>query len=99
MRICKTNMLRNIRQLSFAVHETVLYLDCHPKCKKALAYYNMQNNALKDAVATYEKNFGPLTQNGVYSESEWTWAKGPWPWQYEANFSSAEEVKTNVAVR
>lgn len=99
MTVSKINMIRNIQQLSFAVHETVLFLNCHPTCKKALAYYNKQNKALKEAVEAYERNFGALTQNGVYSETDWTWAKGPWPWEYEANFPQTQEVRTNVALR
>ncbi len=85
MRYSKAKMLRQIQVLAFNVHETVLYLDGHPKCKKALEYYTHYNNKLLEAVKTYEENFGPLTQNGGTDCSEWSWIKGPWPWEYEAN--------------
>lgn len=98
MKMCKVKMKRNIQKLAFAVHEAVLYLDGHPCCKKALAYYHKYNALLQEAVCEYEKNFGPLTQYGVTGD-EWTWIKGPWPWEYEANCPESEEVRRNVAVR
>lgn len=98
MKPCRIKMLRTVQQLAFSVHETVLFLDAHPHCKSALAYYAKQSKMLKEAIEAYEKNFGPLTANGVCSD-EWTWIKGPWPWEYEANCGCNEEVRRNVAIR
>ena len=36
---------------------------------------------LKEAVAVYEKKFGPLTIYGVKCDKNWTWVDEPWPWQ------------------
>lgn len=85
MKMCKCKLLKYIQALSFAVHETVLYLDGHPNDKKALAYYHKKNALLLDAVTEYEAKFGPLTYNGVVDTESWSWHKGPWPWKYEAN--------------
>lgn len=85
MRYSKGKMLKKVQTLAFTVHEIVLYLDGHPKCKKALEYYKKYNEMLLSAKKEYEECYGPLTQNGVFECDEWTWIKGPWPWQYEAN--------------
>ena len=85
MRMSKTRLMRQIQTLAFAAHEAALYLDGHPTDRKALAYFNMQNEKLREATAEYENNFGPLTANGFNGDDRWTWTDGPWPWKYEAN--------------
>ncbi len=85
MKMCRCKLMKRIQTLAFAVHETVLYLDGHPSDRAALAYYNKQKKLLHEAVSEYENNFGPLTQYGVTGDERWTWIKGPWPWEYEAN--------------
>jgi len=87
MKPCKHRLMREIQTFAFASHEAALYLDGHPDDKRAIAYFNMQNNKLNNAVATYEQNFGPLTVGAVSEDDSWTWIKGPWPWEYDANAS------------
>ena len=87
MKLCRYRLMKTIQALAFSAHETALYLDGHPTDTRALAYYNTQNEKLRDAVAAYENNFGPITAQGFDGNEEWTWIKGPWPWKYEANVS------------
>lgn len=83
--MCRHDLMKQIQTLSFACHDTALYLDGHPNDARALSYFNAQNAKLADAVAQYENNFGPLTANGIEYSDSWTWIDGPWPWKYEAN--------------
>jgi len=83
--MCRHDLMREIQTLSFACHDTALYLDGHPNDARALSYFNAQNAKLTDAVAQYENNFGPLTANSIEYSDSWTWIDGPWPWKYEAN--------------
>ena len=94
MRYSRVKMMRNIQTLAFNLHEVVLYLDVHPKCQKALDFYKVYKEKLDCAVKEYESAFGPITYRGNEDCAEWTWIKGPWPWQYEANFchDGAKEV-------
>ncbi len=85
MKMCRCRLMKTIQTLAFAVHETALYLDGHPDDRRALSYFNSQNEKLRDAVAAYEESYGPLTANGFDDSGDWTWIKGPWPWKYEAN--------------
>ena len=81
----RDNSIRDkLKQTSFALYETVLYLDGHPNDKEALDYYNVLVEELEGITEAYEEKFGPLT---VYSNnnSTWAWVSGPWPWESEAN--------------
>lgn len=85
MRLCRCKLMKEIQTLAFAAHETALFLDGHPNDRRALAYFNMQNNKLTDTITLYEKNFGPLTPSLPDGGESWTWISGPWPWEYAAN--------------
>lgn len=85
MKLCKYKLMRQIQMLSFACHETALYLDGHPNDRRAVAFFDEKNSELKQAVNLYEQNFGPLTANSFDGNGSWTWIEGPWPWKYEAN--------------
>ncbi|MBQ9983521.1 MAG: spore coat protein CotJB [Lachnospiraceae bacterium] len=80
-KMCKEELKQLIRSTNFAVIELGLYLDTHPTSACALTKYHNLKNTLKDAIAVYEKNYGPLSIYGVKCEEEWTWVNEPWPWQ------------------
>lgn len=82
---CRGDDLKErLKALSFAVLETVLYLDGHPDCQAALEHYNMLIEELEEVTERYEQKYGPLT---IYSNSKntWEWISSPWPWESEAN--------------
>ena len=74
-------LLMHINEVSFAVTEAVLFLDTHPCDKEAMEYYRKMKKLREEAVAQYEKEFGPLTTDGVRNTSEWEWTQTPWPWE------------------
>lgn len=83
--MCPGNkLMRQIQAYAFAVNEAVLYLDTHTEDRAALAYYTKYRNLLKNAVQTYEENYGPITMYGVNAENSWSWFMDPWPWEYDA---------------
>lgn len=81
---CKA-LLKKIREIDFALQETVLYLDAYPNNRRALAYYQKMKAEREMAVAAYEASCGPLTMYGNDSATSWDWINGPWPWEAEAN--------------
>ena len=85
MKICRCHLMKEIQNAAFAAHEAALYLDGHPNDKRALAYFNMRNEKMKNAISLYEKNYGPITVNSYSGSEKWNWIDGPWPWEYEAN--------------
>lgn len=82
----KTDLLRRVQELSFALDEAALFLDTHPQNPAALDYFYRRREELKKAVDAYEGTIGPLTNRTVEGE-RWSWLDGPWPWQrpHDAN--------------
>lgn len=81
----KDHLLRRIQAEDFVLYETVLFLDGHPKHRKALAHYHKHLALAKKLREEYEHRFGPLTVMGGKNENEWQWVCRPWPWEKEAN--------------
>ena len=77
--------LKDIQAEDFALYETVLYLNGHPTCPEALAYYGQQRSKIKEMKKQYESTCGPLTVYGNCDQNCWQWVSTPWPWEKEAN--------------
>ena len=58
----KDCLLRRIQAEDFALYEAVLYLDGHPKNRKALAFYNKHCNIVKELRREYEEKYGPFPE-------------------------------------
>ncbi len=74
-----------LQRTSFALVETVLFLNGHPCDTDALEYYKKIKEKYDEAVKEYEEHVGPVTVLGVKCEKGWTWVETPWPWEMEAN--------------
>lgn len=79
----RNRLLRQIQIYAFAVNEAILYLDTHTDDAAALAYYDKYRARLREAIRTYEENYGPITADTVNTANGWSWVKEPWPWEYE----------------
>ena len=77
----KSCMLKEIKDLQFAIIELALYLDTHPDDKKALCLHKKYCKELEDLKDKYQKAFGPLTIN--FPCNKWKWIDEPWPWENE----------------
>ena len=78
--MCENQLLQKVYETGFALDEITLYPDTHPMDTQAMAYYQYAKKANQEAVAAYEKVYGPLLINQVNSGS-WTWTVNPWPWE------------------
>ena len=76
---------RRLQKVDFAITEIVLYLDAYPHAKEALAYYHKLTEERTVLMELLAKSGHPITHFDNASSDEWHWAKGPWPWQNEAN--------------
>ena len=81
----RTTLLNRIRAEDFALYEVALYLDAHPRHKKALQYYAEHQKIAQMLKKSFEEAYGPLTIYGNTDEDAWKWTEGPWPWEKEAN--------------
>ena len=76
----REDMMRRIQQLAFAKNEAELFLDTHPECSNALAFYHQTVRSLDEAMGEYQSSYGPIVAEAS-SQSKWNWVDGPWPWQ------------------
>ena len=76
-------LLKRINEVSFAVSDILLFLDTHPDCQEALAFYQKNVAIRKEALAEYARLYGPLTidtADDTCSRS-WEWVQQPFPWE------------------
>ncbi len=73
-------LLEKIRQVDFALYETVLYLDAYPECHEAMTLYHSLTEAREELLACYEAS-APLTAFTNKSNTSWDWVKTPMPWE------------------
>ena len=78
------SMQKRLQRISFALVELVLYLDAYPNCERAKKYYKELSDERDMLIKALSKAGMPMSNMNVES-NEWTWTKGPWPWEYEAN--------------
>ncbi|MEC2076047.1 spore coat protein CotJB [Metabacillus fastidiosus] len=75
-------LLEEIQAADFVLVELTLYLDTHPDDMQALQQFNQFVKYSKQLKKVFESKFGPLQQFGnSFTDANWSWGKGPWPWQ------------------
>lgn len=89
----KSALMKDIMRTDFALKEVILFLDTHPRCPKALAYYKEMKKKNKALTKEYEKQFGPITAKCNESEVSWDWVSEPWPWQAGGFSDAPTEVR------
>ena len=80
----RERLMREIQIHCFACRDVMLYLDSHPTCQNALAYFANHRQLLQDAVARYQQQYGPITAADAAGTESWAWINDPWPWELEA---------------
>lgn len=77
---CDDKLLQDVYESGFALDEATLYLDTHPKCPKAMQYFQNARRMNQQAIRAYEEANGPLFVSNQ-EEKQWKWIQGPWPWE------------------
>lgn len=73
-------LMQKVRESAFALHELVLFLDTHPRDRRAFSAYKAWQKQYETYKAEYEANFGPLCAYRVKATG-YDWCARPWPWQ------------------
>ncbi len=81
----KNTMLKQIQCNNFAAYDMLLYLDTHPKDKKAFELFKCFVEKTKALIGEYEKEYGPLCAFNTASQESFNWLNSPWPWEKEGN--------------
>ncbi len=79
----RKQLLCFINEVSFAVYDTLLYLDTHPEDKEAMAFFREHNRLRNRALQEYARLYGPLviaTADNCNTDC-WEWMNQPWPWE------------------
>ena len=77
----RMSLLHKISEASFAMDEARLFLDTHPKCEEALAYYRDMCAVREKMVKEYTEYYGPLSSYDCFCGDSWKWVEYPWPWE------------------
>ena len=77
----REEILYNILKYNFALIELGLYLDTNPMDSRMINLYNRYLVEKKKLCDEYEKNYGPLTMDGMMDMNNFNWIKSPWPWE------------------
>ena len=80
----KEELKQEILRHGFACHELNLFCDTHPNEKSAIEYFHTLRNKLKELIAEYTENYGPLNVLDQKNANYWDWINDPWPWEREA---------------
>lgn len=80
-----SGLKKKLREIDFAIYDTVLYLDVYPECQKALEYYRELIGERENLADAINSKCGPMTIRDGQNCSKWEWTKGPWPWEPDAN--------------
>lgn len=73
-------LMKQISESGFAMDDVLLFLDTHPDNMEALQYYRNAVAMRQNAIAAYERQFGPLFVDSVTGNS-WNWVTENWPWE------------------
>lgn len=81
--LSQSQLMDVINKTSFAVNDIQLFLDSHPDCSEALAYFHEHNEIRNAALKEYSRRFGPLTIETACEgpHNHWAWIHGKWPWE------------------
>ena len=72
-------MLLNIGEYSFMMHDMNLLLDIEPENREALRKFGEYRNKLNDLIIKYERKYGPLTVRNTFDNNKFQWISS-WPW-------------------
>lgn len=81
--IDRRRLMQIITRASFAIDDVKLFLDTHPNCSQALAYYEKMEKVRNQAWREYTMRFGPLSAYDVNVRNSWDWNSAPLPWESE----------------
>lgn len=74
-----------LQKYNFAAYDLLLYLDTHPKDKKAFSLFKEIVGKYKRLREEYETEYGPIEPYSAANFKKFNWLDEPWPWEKEAN--------------
>ena len=75
----KEELMFNISEYAFMMHEMNLYLDINPNNIEARNKFNEYRNKMDELIKKYERKYGPLMVNDSETNPSFNWVS-KWPW-------------------
>lgn len=75
----REELLINIGENSFVMHDLNLYLDVYPDDLRALEKFNEYRDKTNDLITKYERKYGPLMVRASDNNNVFNWVS-KWPW-------------------
>ena len=81
----KQRLMNAIYQCGFAISDITLFLDTHPREKRALEYFSELSARRNELLKKYAELHGPLTVDTANDSClrSWQWMEQPFPWEQE----------------
>lgn len=74
-------LLARISEIQFVCVELNLYIDTHPDDTDALEDYYNYSTMLKELIASYDEQYGPLMGFGHSATTAGSWVCSAWPFE------------------
>lgn len=79
----QAELLLNVDQITFFLHEIRLYLDVYPNDSKMIKLFNDYQKMAEDSIKAYEIKYGPICSSSKSSLNNYSWESYNWPWEME----------------
>lgn len=80
----REQLLKKLSGAQFAALEMQLFLDTHKNDKRAFESMKEYQRQAASYKKEFEENFGPLSANDPFGNTEFEWLNAPWPWETES---------------
>ncbi|MBR3383485.1 MAG: spore coat protein CotJB [Clostridia bacterium] len=74
-------LMTRIGEVQFVCVELNLYIDTHPDDSAAVGDLNSYSALLRELIAEYESEYGPLMGFGHSPMEAGSWVCSAWPWE------------------
>lgn len=91
----KSELLKEIQSVTFAMYDLLLYLDTHSCDKKAFKMFKELGEKRTALMNEYVKNYGSLSQFDSAKLDEFDWLNGPWPWERAHDSKNDQSCQNN----
>ena len=79
----KDELLFNINQTQFAMHDINLLLDVSPNNKEYLDMFSNYKNTYEQLLNEYENKYGPINVTGSSNSTPFNWVTSKYPWEVQ----------------
>lgn len=79
----QAELLLNINQTTFALHDIRLYLDINPNDQNMIRIFNDYQRKVNNAINEYQQKYGPISMYSGSENNVFSWEMYNFPWEME----------------